>query len=88
MSQWLRQEQEQERAKNLGFSFSTSATVGDCCSPTFPRVATALSGSVLVLAERYASGPNKDRRTGRRTRPCHTPKRTVRKKILKKVKKK
>ena len=42
----------------------------------------------LDLADRYAFGPIKDRRTGRRTRPCHTPNRTVRKKILKKVKKK
>ena len=52
VSQWVKQEQEQERAKNLGFSFSNSATVGDCCSPTFPRVATAVFGSVLDLEKR------------------------------------
>ena len=47
-----------------------------------------IDSRALDLAERYGLGPIKDRRTGRRTRPCHTPNRTVRKKILKKVKKK
>ena len=52
--QLVKQEQEQERAKkgNLGFSFPTLPTFGGSSSPTFPKLATTVSGSVLDLEKR------------------------------------